>query len=166
MLFVFSGFLALLVFLPTLVGAVLAVIFKRPRSDALALLVSLILMMISHTILPAHDLPWLVVDPLRTGEIDTATLIAGVVAAVSLSLIGPFVLARFGIYGVDYFRNRHHATLRHESKGNLVLSILFGVAFVSCIAQVIPSLIETSVPAYYQGRQEALQRHEVEHKQK
>jgi len=100
-------------------------------------------------------------DPAESG-VTVATLLAVVSASVSMSLFMPYIFARWGVQVVDYVRKRHHPPLRRESKGNLILSILFGVIFVSMLAQSLPKLIETSVPAYYKARQESLQQHTLE----
>jgi hypothetical protein len=147
------------VLLPAILGVVLAAIFPRPRTDILALLASSLVLMGFQLLCLAFNLPLFTPSAFLSRGATTATLVAVTSASVSMGLFIPYILARWGAEAVDRFRGRHNPLPRQESKGNLVLSILFGVIFVSMLAQSLPMLIETSVPAFYEARQQAQQRH-------
>ncbi|OGV65038.1 MAG: hypothetical protein A2283_20555 [Lentisphaerae bacterium RIFOXYA12_FULL_48_11] len=157
------AFILILLLSPLIIGVGLAVIFKKPRSDILALLVSSFLLLIVELLVLKLRVPFSR-HSLLPENVTTIILLTDVLATITGMLIIPFILTRWGIEAVDYIRSERHALIRQESKGNTILGILFGVWFVLIIAQSLSTSIESSVPAYYKARYEALQRHALEHK--
>ena len=140
--------------LPMIVGMVLAVIFTRPRSDILALLASSLVLLGFRLLCLKFNYSISTSSALLSQDVTTATLIAATIASVSIELLIPFIFARWGVEAVDCFRSKHHPPLRRQSKGNLVLVVVF---FVATLAQLLPTLIEKGVPTYFEARQKALQ---------
>jgi hypothetical protein len=152
------------VLLPAIIGVVLALILTRPRTDLLALLASSLVLLGYQLLCLKFNHSFSTQSALLSMNGTRTTLVAVTSASVSMGLFIPYILARWGAEAVDHIRRKRHSLLRRESKGNLVLSILFGIIFVSMLAQSLPMLIEVSVPAFYEARQEALQSQQLESK--
>lgn len=121
--------------LPMIVGMVLAIIFTRPRSDILALLASsLVLLGFSAALSEVQLFYFHIVCSLVSGRNHRNTD-CGYLSVRVYRTINAFHICEMGVEVADYFRSKHHPPLRRQSKGNLVLVVVF---FVATLAQLLP----------------------------
>ncbi len=119
-------------FVPIVIGAVAGMILSKVRSDLLALLTSLVIIVLFQ-ILVSTDFPK---PNLFSPDISDKRILAlAVFSSISTALMIPYILCRWGVELGDHFRYKHKERIRHNSKGNVVLFSLFLFSCISTIVQ-------------------------------
>ena len=101
---------------PLIAGVIVALILTKPRSDLLALFISLVLLFLFQRVLKA-SYPITLLD-FNYSEMNVPLV---VFSSICSALIIPYILCRWGIDLADLFRTRKEGLARKKTKGNTVL---------------------------------------------
>lgn len=131
--------------IPSLVGGLLGFGARRIRSDILALCVAVSILLVQSVIMKRIGFNHEVDLPLFPQAITTDTiLLLDVVSSISMSLVIPYIFARWGIELADRIRFKTNPTTRQHSKGNLILGIMLAMIFAASMVHTI-SITATTV---------------------
>jgi len=127
--------------LPFIAGGLLGLAVRKTRSDMLALLAGLSILLVQSIIMKRMGFHHQMNLPLLPQTVPTTTiLLLCVFSSISMRLIFPYIFARWGIELIDRIRAKNTSTIRQNSKGNLVLGVIFAMLFVASFAQTIPMM--------------------------
>jgi len=134
-------FILIPILFPFVIGVLLGLGIRKTRSDLVALLASLFILLIMNIFMNRiglHNNVGLLLLPQTIAT--TTILILCVLSSISMSLIFPYIFSRWGIELADRIRTKNSSSIRHSSKGNRVLRIIFVILFAGSIAQTIPTI--------------------------
>lgn len=138
---------------PVIVGMLLSLGIRKVRSDLLALFAGLFMLLLQSIIMKQLGFH----DELSLYESQqtlptTIILLLRFLSSISISLIFPFIFARWGVELVDRIRVKDSSITRHNSKGNFVLGIMIAISITASFAQTIPMI----TGAFYLARQRTI----------
>lgn len=138
-MFLLGMYLFIPILVPFIMGVLLSLGSRKTRSDLLALLISVSILLLQTMIMNQvgfHNKNIFLLFPQTAPT--TSILFLCSLSLISICLIFPYIFAKWGVECVDRIRYRNRPSLRNLSKGSLLLGIMLAVPFVAIFAQAIP----------------------------